>query len=90
MASDVTAVPQDTTQPAIVTVNVARNLNNPEFYGSRPYFANLNGTATTGQQVIRVFANDSDTDVSLVHRQMVLMAFSAHTHNIHLAFYQWH
>lgn len=49
----------------MVTVSVGRNLNSPQFFGARPYFAVINGTANTGREIIRVFANDSDTDVSL-------------------------
>jgi len=65
MASDVASFSQDTEQPAIVTITVARNLYSPRFFGARPYVATVNSDVSISEEVIRVFANDSDSDVSI-------------------------
>ena len=84
MASDVTAFPRDTPQPAVVTVTVGRNLHSPRFYGSRPYSAVIVGTASVGREIIKVFANDSDADVSantVLRLSAVLIFYIAYIDN---------
>ena len=50
-------------QNARVTVNVARNLNNPKFE-TTPYVASIKRSVDVGTVVKQIFARDADVNVS--------------------------
>ncbi len=56
--------PLSSQQNARVTVNVARNLNDPQFEGT-PYNAAINRDVEVGSEVKEVRAKDNDNSVSI-------------------------
>lgn len=67
IATDIGSPVQTSETPAVVRINVQRNLNAPIFV-DEPYAANLDFNAPAGSPIISVTANDADTVVSSSHR----------------------